>query len=111
MRKMVTYFGSSAVIAEKLISFSNTEQLTAKPSDEGLAENRPTTREVLNITSQNAIELQVGVFIESDAIDIGEFNTSLLKTISEGIHRKRRIVLATCKALFLCCCNDMAVAY
>ena len=56
-----------------------------------------------------AIEFRNGIFVPSDAVDIGNGHARLGKAPAERVTRQRRIVLDSCESFFLCRRNQPAV--
>jgi len=85
------------------------KQLLAQPHRNGHAEGFKATRCQGNIGFQQTLELQKGLVVEGDDINVGSLNTGFLQAILDGLPGEARIVLLAGKAFFLGGGNDLAV--
>src|SRR3990172_8206315 len=63
-----------------------------------------------NVGFQKTLELDQGLVIEDEILEIRQRDTALLETVADGIHWKTGIELLACEALSLGCRHDVTVA-
>ena len=63
----------------------------------------------VDISLDQALELDERLLVEDDVVEVGGGNASRLETIVYRSHGKIRIMLLACEALFLRGGNDIAV--
>jgi hypothetical protein len=84
------------------------KQFLLDPERHRLAEGREPPRRERQISLEQPLEFEEGLFVEDDPVDVAELDPGFGETGADGAMRERRIVPHARKALFLCRRDDVA---
>ena len=84
-------------------------QLLTKPQGHGLEKRTKSSRRVGQVGLENSLELQEGLVVETDVVELVRLQPCLLQAVADGVDRKAVVVLDAREALLLGGGHDLAI--